>query len=134
LSLINAQSLSKDDLSLVLLGTKFDLVDVLEVSYEEGQSLASTLSACSFTECSTISEISVQGLFAKLGEEPYKKRDQDEIPEEVTLWYLLIRIERRRNIGATSRIYSILEEHNLEKERDQEAGDEGTQNLSGSQG
>jgi hypothetical protein len=53
----------------VLLGTKFDLVDDREVSYEEGQSLASILSACYFTECSAISELSVQGFFAKLGEE-----------------------------------------------------------------
>jgi len=53
----------------VLLGTKFDLVDDREVSYEEGQSLASTLSACYFTECSAISELSVQAFFAKLGEE-----------------------------------------------------------------
>ena len=56
-------------MNLVLLGTKFDLVDDREVTYEEGQSLASTLSACYFTECSAISELSVQGFFAKLGEE-----------------------------------------------------------------
>ena len=119
---------------MVLLGTKFDLVDDREVSYEEGQSLASTLSACYFTECSAISELSVQGFFAKLGEELFTQRDQDEIPEEVTLRLLLIRIERRRNSGAPSRIHSIPDEHKRDKERDQEAGDEGTQNVSGGQG
>jgi GTPase SAR1 family protein len=67
--LVKNHSHNKDEVNLVLVGTKFDLVDDREVSQEEGQSLASALSACYFTECSAISELSVQGFFAKLGEE-----------------------------------------------------------------